>query len=520
MRLFDGHKRQIMSYAKTAGIAALFLVVAVPFAKKLTTTKASTGESGKYLVVLNGEELGYVDDESVANAALLDARTQIKAESDSMALVEADIELYEEDVNEATISREELSNTIYTTLSSDVVVEGEEAYAYTVRIDDFTVTLSSKEEVSELLEKVKDKYSENNEFTVELVEDNSKAYTALKTNIVSADVEVNEAAKVLASASSSKTNKEDTEEEITYTDGVLSVDFEENIEVIPTRATDDVVTVDEAYELITKEHATKGTYTVKSGDTLIGIADKCGITLDELYELNYGFSDDMTLYVGDVVTVTVPASEISVVVVEETSYTEKYSADVVYVDNDSLYVGTENVLEEGTEGKRSVVALVTYVNGVESEREIIKEDVIKEATPTKIERGTLEPPTYIKPVYSTTITSEYGYRIHPINGTYSLHSGVDWYVPQGTSVRAAAGGTVITAGWNGGYGYCVDIQHSDGSMTRYAHLSQVLVSYGQTVTQGTVVGLSGSTGNSTGPHLHFEIYINGCSVNPVDYVGR
>ena len=92
-------------------------------------------------------------------------------------------------------------------------------------------------------------------------------------------------------------------------------------------------------------------------------------------------------------------------VVEEKSYDESYSADVEYVDNDTLYKGTENVLRAGSKGERSVVALVTYVNGVESKREIIKQTVTKKAVAKKVERGTLTPPTYIKPVNSTNITS-------------------------------------------------------------------------------------------------------------------
>ena len=93
-------------------------------------------------------------------------------------------------------------------------------------------------------------------------------------------------------------------------------------------------------------------------------------------------------------------------------------------------------------------------------------------------------------------------------------------MPSGTAVKASSSGTVITAGWNGAYGYCVDIKHPNGTMTRYAHLSSIAVSYGQTVSQGQVIAYSGATGVVTGPHLHFELYINGCSVNPVDYTGN
>ncbi len=522
MHLIGRHRNRYFSYAKTAIIAAIFLAVAIPFTKKLTNGAVTYTPDKRYMVVLNGEKLGYVSDELTANAALLDARNKINSENDGLALVEADIEVYSEDTGGAVLTQQDLADSIYASLSSNVKNTDTSVMAYTVRIDDFTVTLASKEDVAELLEKVKDKYSDSNEFTVELVEDNSGLYTSLKTNFVSADVMVNEAAKVLASENGQDESQDTAEDEdVVYKDGVLSVDFAENIEIIPTKVSEtNVVSIDEAYELITKEHAEKGTYTVKAGDSLFGIADSHGLTLDELFALNYGIDIDTTIYEGDLITVTVPASEISVVVVEESSYDEEYSSAVEYIDNDSLYIGTENVIREGSAGERSVVALVTYVNGVESEREIIKETITKQAVAKQVERGTLTPPTYIKPVNSTNITSPYGYRVHPVNGTYTLHSGTDWYVPTGTAVKASSSGVVVSAGWNGAYGYCVDIQHPNGSMTRYAHLSSILVSYGQSVNQGQVIAYSGATGVVTGPHLHFELYINGCTVNPVDYVGN
>ncbi len=83
---------------------------------------------------------------------------------------------------------------------------------------------------------------------------------------------------------------------------------------------------------------------------------------------------------------------------------------------------------------------------------------------------------------------------------------------------ASSSGRVVSAGWNGDYGYCVLLQHPDGRQTRYAHLNKVLVSAGESVSQGQKIGLSGNTGRSTGPHLHFEMIINGSRVNPLDYV--
>lgn len=517
MRFLTKYKRKCMSYVKTAGITALFLLVAVPFTKKLVGGTNNFAPGERYLVVLNGEELGYVDDRQVADAALLSAREEIKTNTSGLALVEADVEVFSDNKGGDVFTEAELSKTIYDKLSAKVVDVSQEVPAYTVRIDDFTVTLASKDEVSLLLEKVKDKYSEAEDFSLELVADESKAYSAYKTNFVSADMAINEASKVLASKNGTEDKKE-SKDKVTYKDGVLSVDFVENIEVIETRANKNVVSVDEAFEMITKEHAAKGTYKVEAGDCLSAIAKKHNITMDELFALNYGFNVDTAIYPGDTLTVTVPEAEISVVVVEEKTYKETYEAEIEYVDNDSLYIGTENVISEGVPGERTVIALVTSVNGVSKKKEIIKENISKKAVAKVVERGTLTPPTYIKPVNSWTITSPFGPR--PDYPPSPYHYGVDWYVPTGTIVRASSSGVITGSGWSGGYGICVDIDHSNGVMTRYAHLSETLVSYGEYVKQGQIIGYSGATGLVTGPHLHFEIRIWGTAVDPLGYVSN
>lgn len=118
----------------------------------------------------------------------------------------------------------------------------------------------------------------------------------------------------------------------------------------------------------------------------------------------------------------------------------------------------------------------------------------------------------------TTITSAYGYRTHPITGElYKFHSGIDIGAPMSADVVAADSGTVIFAGVYGGYGNYIQIDHGNGSVTCYGHNSELLVSAGDTVEQGQVIALVGSTGNSTGPHLHFEVMINGQYVDPADY---
>ena len=129
--------------------------------------------------------------------------------------------------------------------------------------------------------------------------------------------------------------------------------------------------------------------------------------------------------------------------------------------------------------------------------------------------------TFQWPVPSShTITSNYGYRIHPISGTKKLHAGIDIGAPGGSNIVAADAGTVVLSsfGYNGGYGNYVIISHGNGITTRYAHCSNLFVSAGESVSKGQVIAAVGSTGASTGNHCHFEVRINGESKNPLNYL--
>ena len=116
------------------------------------------------------------------------------------------------------------------------------------------------------------------------------------------------------------------------------------------------------------------------------------------------------------------------------------------------------------------------------------------------------------------LTSPYGYRTHPTTGQWKFHNGVDLANNQGTPIYAARSGKVTVATYGGTYGYYVTINHGDGYSSLYAHMTHYTVSKGQTVKKGQIIGYMGSTGRSTGPHLHFSIFLNGSSVNPMNYI--
>jgi murein DD-endopeptidase MepM/ murein hydrolase activator NlpD len=197
--------------------------------------------------------------------------------------------------------------------------------------------------------------------------------------------------------------------------------------------------------------------------------------------------------------------------VQTYTYMETVNLPCEYIDDEELYVGETLVTCEEQSGIYETTVMVTYENGEETEREIIDREMVSEPVSKEIHVGVKEKPLYILPVENYVFTSGYGARW----GT--THCGIDLAVPTGTDVMAAADGTVIQSGWNGGYGISVYLQHDDGSVTRYGHMSETCVIVGEYVTQGEVVGLSGNTGDSTGPHVHFEIRIDGAAVDPSAY---
>ena len=123
-----------------------------------------------------------------------------------------------------------------------------------------------------------------------------------------------------------------------------------------------------------------------------------------------------------------------------------------------------------------------------------------------------------KPVNMATFTSGYGVRTDPFRRSAAMHAGIDLAAPAGTAIYATADGVIDNAGWSGGYGNLVEIDHGKGIQTRFGHLSKVLVHPGQHVARGQLIALMGSTGRSTGSHLHYEVRIDGHAVNPVPFL--
>lgn len=176
--------------------------------------------------------------------------------------------------------------------------------------------------------------------------------------------------------------------------------------------------------------------------------------------------------------------------------------------------------------KAELDSRMTEINALKAELEAQEDRLLEEAEAlySKISSMTNPDSEYVGGVFvwpapaSHYLTSEFGWRLHPVYNTWKYHSGIDIGASYGTNVLAAASGTVILSEYYGGYGECIMIDHGGGITTLYGHMSQRLVSVGQTVSAGQVIGKVGSTGVSTGAHLHFEVSENGTLVDPMGYL--
>ena len=207
-----------------------------------------------------------------------------------------------------------------------------------------------------------------------------------------------------------------------------------------------------------------------------------------------------------------------VTTVEKAVYKEKVPYETKKKDNPDAYIGENSTTVKGKDGENEVVARITRVNGKETKRDILKTKVLSKPVTKVVLVGTKKiPPTmgdghYCNPCPAGYVSSGFGYRWG------RLHRGVDLACGSGNSIYAADGGTVVSAGYRNSYGNVVEIDHRNGVVSRYAHCSSILVHAGQKVYEGKLIARVGSTGNSTGPHLHFEMQINGRFVNPLKYI--
>lgn len=289
-------------------------------------------------------------------------------------------------------------------------------------------------------------------------------------------------------------------------------------------ANEEIKGLEEAVNVLLGTRETVVQVTAGESDTFWSIAENNGIPVETLIAANPDVVPE-TLQPGMVLNLNKPQSLLTFKSEQVIDYVEEVPFGTEEVQDDTTLVGTRTVATPGVAGQTAYKAVLVKENGIEVEKRILEQNVISEPVNEVIKVGSKEPEVktasvtttavsgsgFIRP-YMGTLTSRYGGR------SSGFHTGVDWCGTIGDPVVASASGTVTFAGWSGGYGYLVKISHPNGYETYYAHNSSLLVKKGQTVSQGQIIAKLGSTGNSTGPHCHFEIRKNGQTYNPLNFV--
>ncbi|MGE7953266.1 peptidoglycan DD-metalloendopeptidase family protein [Lysinibacillus xylanilyticus] len=301
---------------------------------------------------------------------------------------------------------------------------------------------------------------------------------------------------------------------------LLDISFKQGISGAAQKvAPNAIVTPEEAVKYLMTGALEQETYKIQSGDVLGSVAKKHDLTTAELVALNPGITVDTVLQIGQALNVTVAKPFVTLEVKQEKKVTDQIPFKKIIEEDPTMYKGEKVIKQQGVNGKKETTYLLTSENGkrtskVASEEKIVQQPVDQiEVVGTKVisSRGTGE---FSWPAVGGSISSQMGERWG------DFHRGIDIARPSNYNILASDNGVVAAAGVSGTYGNRIVINHNNGYTTLYGHLSSINVKVGQVVEKGSVIGIMGSTGNSTGTHLHFEVEKNGSLVNPLSYVGR
>ncbi|MFD2045660.1 peptidoglycan DD-metalloendopeptidase family protein [Ornithinibacillus salinisoli] len=280
---------------------------------------------------------------------------------------------------------------------------------------------------------------------------------------------------------------------------------------------EEILSVKQGVKLLEKGTLAEKKHEVQEGEVLGKIASNYNLTTKKLLELNPELDEDSVIQIGQEINVTDLKPFVDVVVLKQEKKEETMKHETEIVKSDELYKGEETVRQKGSDGKKEVHYALEIRNGKTSDREILDEKVTKDPVNKVIVKGTKVIPSRGTGVLSWPTVG--GYVSSHVGQRWGrMHKGIDIARPSNRSILAADNGVVVEAGYSSGFGNKIVINHNNGMKTIYAHLSSIDVNVGQTVEKGKKIGVMGSTGNSTGVHLHFEVYQDGVLQNPLDHL--
>ncbi|MDD3203707.1 MAG: M23 family metallopeptidase, partial [Pygmaiobacter massiliensis] len=301
------------------------------------------------------------------------------------------------------------------------------------------------------------------------------------------------------------------------------IGFVQNVELKSgVYLTSSVVEYSQLSSLLTSQVQGQRTYTIAQGDTPLIIAGKNDIKLADLYALNPVLENGKSVFVGQELLISGAQSFLQVKAVKTEVVEEEIPFTTNKTNDSNLAFGVSKTTQKGEKGLDSVTYTDTYVDGVRVSHTEVARTVLRAPVTEEVSVGAKVTTS------GQTITMGTGPLMFPVGAGYKgmsrgftgvyAHNGLDLRGYVGTPIYAAQSGVVTTAVYsNRGYGIHAVINHGGGMSTLYGHCSGLVVSAGQAVQKGQLIGYVGSTGNSTGPHCHFEVIMNGTRVNPMNY---
>jgi murein DD-endopeptidase MepM/ murein hydrolase activator NlpD len=280
---------------------------------------------------------------------------------------------------------------------------------------------------------------------------------------------------------------------------------------------DKIISTDEAVTFLQKGTLEEKKYSVQEGDVLGSVANNNGLKLADLLVLNPGLTDNSLLKIGQELNITALKPFIDVIVEKELNQKEEIPFQNEVINDESLPKGETREKQAGINGLQTVSYKTLEQDGVTVKKDIINQQIQQQPVSHIVVKGTKVIPSrgegrFAWPTVGGYISSPMGYRWG------KLHKGIDIARPSDKTIKAADNGVVVSAGWGGSFGNKIVIDHQNGFTTIYGHLSSIGVHAGQTVSQGSAIGVMGATGDATGVHLHFEVYKNGELQNPLNYL--
>lgn len=434
-----------------------------------------------YHVYLDGERVGTVDSQQLIDNLSKKKIEEAKKTYKDYQLTVEEIELIPEQMFRPVSNNEETLNK----LNADLQVVAEAA---SIKIDDKTIaSFKNKEEAETALNKFKGKY---------VSEDDLKHLETLKhTSVPLQPIKENESR-------------------------ILDVSFTDKVSVSEEKvAPEKLISAEDGLKLLEKGTLEEKKHEVKETDVLGKVASEYKLTLDDLLALNPGIKEDDVIKPGDELNVKEYKPFTNVLVKEEVSKKEAIAYETEVIEDASMFKGDKKTKQEGKDGQKLLNYMVYKENGNEVKRDTTKDETLTEPVKEIIVKGTKVVPS--RGNGSLTWPAVDGYVSSKLGTRWGkMHKGIDIARPSDRTIKAADNGKIVSAGNSGAYGNKIEIDHGNGMKTVYAHLDSISVSVGQTVSQGQKIGVMGSTGRSTGVHLHFEVYENGNLKNPLDYLKK